>query len=360
LTMQNIIVKDCGPNVDKKILMSYLDSTLFTKRAVVIDYCSNVNFHNLKISTNSTNHGLLLVNVMKYIMINQVTCNGMILVYNDTQDRHIDVQIINYTFKGRTGSETYRILLLMHKYSASVYIHISNTEFIGYHNLKLLFIAFWYKKIDLYNITFSNCTISQSTISSLISVTSLKCPGIVLIDLVHCLLINNTVLQHNHLIDIRGNVRVHVSYINSEFYKNLYLKVITFSTQWAFFCSQVSKLLFSNTTLSSTITNDYMINASLAKVYLDGPVRIANIHSLKGIIAVNNFRSLKVFFCHGQIKILHNIATKFLFFTGNDYNSANIIVKGDTNILIQDNIFSEKFVSIHPLHMEHHIHHSIY
>jgi len=188
-----------------------------------------------------------------------------------------------------------------------VYIHISNTEFIDYHNLKLFFIAFWYKKIDLYNITLSNCTISQSTISSLISVTSLRCPGIVLIDLVHCLLINNTVLQHNHLIDIRGNVRVHMSY------KNLNLKVITFSTCTRHFSvhKHAGTPLFSNATLSSTITNDYMINASLAKLYLDGPVRITNIHRLKGIIAVNNFRPLNVFFV--MVKFCTTLLLNFYF-----------------------------------------------
>ena len=160
LIMRDMVVKDCGPNLIEKLFLVSLKYAYMRKRAITINHCGSVHLHNLDIRDNTTNHGLLTINVMGYSLISEVTCNGIIVVYKNTlrSDNYLKIKRHNFTGK---AINNYRILLAIQNNTNLVcIIEISDTMFLQHDNLTLVHMMISkYINQYIHSLQFTNCTL---------------------------------------------------------------------------------------------------------------------------------------------------------------------------------------------------------
>ena len=108
----------------------------------------------------------------------------------------------------------------------------------------------------------------------------------------------------------------------------------------------MSAVIIENTTFYLNNLTKYLINASQASVYLNGPVLFSGINSTQGIIAVisHSMEIKSILTWQGNIDILNNTVNQFVHFTGKGYDHS-ITIKEDSNILIKSNNFKFAFAA---------------
>ena len=165
LIMRNMVIKDCGPSSSKILYLMLLKYTVVRNRTVTMNNCSSVHLHNLDIRDNTTNYGLLTISVMGYSLISEVTCNGIIVVYNNTQRSDNCIEIKKHHFTEMVA-KIYRIVVAIRKVNLFC-IKVSDTNILQHNDLSLLQIVTTKSMFPcMYSLQFTNCTFNQNTIQS--------------------------------------------------------------------------------------------------------------------------------------------------------------------------------------------------
>ena len=233
LIMRDMVIKDCGPNSTTELLFSFaLQFTLLTRRAVTVENCSSVHLHNLHIKDNATNHGLLTINLMGYSIISEVTCNGMVIVYNNTRRNDNCIEISKIHFIG-TVKANYRVSLAIRYNAKLACMRISDTKFSSYKNFSILRAVISDSNFR-YTVQVVNCSFHQifySVIStSLISFKefSVFTKSNVMFTISDCQFVGNIFSSNNYLISVRLKGSINVTLRNSLIHNNSNVKLIIF------------------------------------------------------------------------------------------------------------------------------------
>jgi len=353
LTIKNIVIKNCGPFSSVPVYIGK-DTTIY-RQAVTIYNCSFVHLTNVNICAVNANHGLLIINAMGSNFLDKITSVGVLIVYNHTKNPNNYIKINSYYFVGITSSQKFRIILLLENNATVVSVSISDTVIVSKQKLHFMLVKFFHysaKVNNQYSIMFANCCFGENEIDSIVTIVGAKissCPIKFLISLTNSLIMNNTFTSSGHIVKtILGNVKYFVNFSSCLFHKNIDLKLITFFTAESFLCSKDSEVYIGNSTFSFNHNLDAsMINASQAKLSLDGPVLFTGIESHIRFIALTIFSVTPALRLHGFIGIFDNYMLEFIHFTGK-CSYQNILLENNTNFVFERNIIASSFVACDP------------
>ena len=341
-----MVIKDCGPNLIEKFFLVSLKYAYMRKRAITINHCGSVHLHNLDIRDNTTNHGLLTINVMGYSLISEVTCNGIIVVYKNTlrSDNYLEIKKHNFTGK---ATNNYRILLAIRNNTNLVcIIEISDTMFLQHDNLTLVHMMISkYTNQCIHSLQFTNCTFDQNTLPSK-SLLVIEGYNIftniavsVSVTFSDCELSKNIFLKNSYLIDVSA-VAANITLKNNNVYRNWHMKLIMFSSDTdklesaELYGSHLSKIFIENTKFWENEIDTYIISTSKASLRLDKVTFFGN--SGVGLIAMN-FKAATLRL-HGQITIAFNKLAEVLYDIGKcAHKTLTITIEEDTEVMIRFN-----------------------
>ena len=342
LIMRDMVVKDCGPSSKTQFILQHIS---FKKRAITINNCSSVHLHSLHIKDNTTNHGLLTINVMGYSQISEVTCNGMVIVYTQTQRSKYCLDISKHHFIGTVAAH-YHITLMLQNNTKLVCVKISHIQLSMRKDLSMLYLHV--TNIDFkssYKIEFFNCTFQQNQFgsNSLILITGHNTTrSLLFLTISNTYFIRNKFFHSHYLVDIQTKIAVNFSLNNSEFQSNYDIKLIRFSIDTQHFSysstflpSRLSTIYVKNTGFLYNIIFTHIFNISQATLKLDS--RVIFLHNYgRGIVALDyKVSGLRM---RGHIGFHGNDLIEVLYDTGTcSYEYFSIAIEENTELMLTNN-----------------------
>ena len=212
LTLRNIVIKNYGPHKAEIPNIVWLKWRIVEvqKCAMIIENCSHMKVQDLIIITNNDNQGFLAINVMGYIFMNNISVNGLMLLYNETKiTETILFEINNYNCIGEVVK--YKLTLLSAGKNVFVKIKVTNSVFKLHQNLIFFGMGNYdYDCLELdncesrYEMHIELCQLNYNHINSLISTIKSPLKLIVQprtkISISDCLFLNNN-MSTNYLIN---------------------------------------------------------------------------------------------------------------------------------------------------------------
>ena len=325
LTMRNIIIRNCGAE-DEKIVMMRTYNNMHRKHAVIVKYCASVLLEELAIITNS-NPGLLAMNLMgNYSMVN-ITINSFIFLNDSQTDEHNDYLEINIYSCGNGPADLCKMIFLFNLETFDLDFTISNAVFSYYRDFKLINIT-GNVYID-FMIHIKHSDFIHNQINTILS-TGAEMKEHIIVLFSNCTFYNNSMFDNHYLIS--ATILDVVSLFDCLFYKNynLTLFVPKFLGKY---------VIFKNITFLSNVWNISMINVSTGAYFeFYGPVKFINNtgNSYLFNIAIVDLA------CLGYIGILHNHVEGFLH---SDIRTIILLAENAT-LEVKYNIFSDNFADL--------------
>ena len=340
LTMKDMEIKNCGASSNAQFALQYIS---FKKQTVTLTNCSSVNLHNLIIRTSSSQHGLLTINVMGYSLISEVTCNGILVVYNDVQSSDTRLNISAPHFTG-TVTKRYRVTLMLHNSTKPVQLKVSHVHFSLHQEL-----SFFYfnttntdspSKIEFFNCSFHQNQLGRQSLFLIAGRNATKSTLLLTISNSH--FISNKLFHTHYMVDVQIKLAVIFSLKNSEFRSNYDLKLISFSMDKQHFSysptflpSKLCTIHVRNTKFVSNIIFTHIFNISQATLKLEEQVLFLHNYG-RGIIALD----YKVFGLqlHGLVGFHGNDLIEVLYDTGTcSYEYFSIAIYENSNFIFTNN-----------------------
>ena len=132
ITLQNIILKDCGTVVNYALYLRRGVAIGFSSASLLINNSHSLNISHVTALQIFTN-GIVLINILNS-NLNNISSNGMVVIYNnDMNNNYTNIKTLliegyNYA-SGSSSFETYEMVLNFIEYSREIKLQISNVQF---------------------------------------------------------------------------------------------------------------------------------------------------------------------------------------------------------------------------------------